>query len=187
MKVEANEPLVKAAYVLKSKSKERGLLFDPRRPMVSPTMCDDSSGEEVVAMAGSGLIEVAKNGEEDVYSTPGKSSGGETGRVEVAAGKEWVVPHIETALEDVVRKLRESTKPPKAKDDAALAKLGKGVKMTRKELDEEMTAPCLKGYLVWKHVAYSSTVKKAELVDMVWRLRGYGRCRKGCHGSSKRG
>ena len=67
MKVEANEPLVKAAYVLKSKSEERGLSFDPRRPMVSPTMCDESSGEEESA--------VAKNGVEDVYSTPGRTNG----------------------------------------------------------------------------------------------------------------
>ena len=84
-KVEANEPLVKAAYVLKSKKGVRGLSYDPRRPLVSLTKCDESSGEEegavgdeepsqsndeggsttgmVVAMAGDELIEVAKNGE----------------------------------------------------------------------------------------------------------------------------
>ena len=123
--------MVKAAYVLKSKSDVSGLSFDPRRPTVSPTMCGETSGEEegvvgneessqsndvggtatgpVVAMAGDELMEEAKNGGEDVYSvTPGRTIGGETGLVEVAAGKEWVVPHIETALEDVMRKLRES-------------------------------------------------------------------------------
>ena len=88
--------------------------------------------------------------------------------MEVAAGKEWVVPHIETAWEEVVRKLRESTKPPKAKEVAALEKLGKGVKMTRGELDEEMTMKCLKAYLDWKKVTYPSKVKKAEIVDTVF-------------------
>ena len=138
--------VVKAAFVLKSKSDESVLLFDPRRPTVSPIKRGETSGKE----------EGAVGNEESSQSS---GVGG------IATGP---------VVEDVLRKLRGSARLPKEKDAAALEKLAKGVKMSKEELDKEMSMPFLKAYLEWKEVPYSSKVKKAELVDMVFAATNGG-------------
>ena len=103
---------------------------------------------------------------EVVVSDGQGSLGAATAPVEEMTGDKMMSPWLVAALEAVLQKSSKSAKA--VKEAALLKKLGKDIKVTKEELESDLTVLTLKAYLQWKKVPFSSQSRKPELVNLAF-------------------
>ena len=164
VKVVTIEPLVNAAYVLKSKNDESGYLFDVLRPTESPIkVSGKTSGEEEVAVG-------------NVESPQSSGVGGNAiAPVEEMVDDDLVKGAVEAMLttggKGVKVTFSNANAAKKEAQAAMLEKLGKSLKVTKEELTKGLTTPLIRGYLQGKGATFSSQWTKDAHVDLGSILR----------------